>query len=161
MSTGARYLDATPTLPRESLNQDDHPWRHRLDRITISLMKKMTPQKRQGFSVWPFFRGRIKTSAWTIEKMFYKLSVELPGIAFLAEEGSTLLGVMRMRSCDGRKAPENSEGPPDQNDLKRRKTAWLKEWVRHVPLDQLRLPGPIGVLPLTSRIREVLEEAGL
>jgi ribosomal protein S18 acetylase RimI-like enzyme len=93
------------------------------------------------------FQGNDENTRLEIEKMFSKLFDEVPGIVFLAKDGSTLLGVMRMKSCDGRKAPDGPEGPPDENDLNWRETVWLREWARHDPTDQHWHLGPIGVLP--------------
>lgn len=127
-----------------------------MNRITISLMeKKDIPEAARVLSVAmldnplhaALFQGNDENVRLEIEKMFRKLFGELPGIVFLAKDGPTLLGVMRMKSCDGRQAPDGPEGPPDENDLDWRKTVWLREWGRHDPTDPHWHLGPIGVLP--------------
>ena len=52
------------------------------------------------------FRGKGESERLEIEKMFFELFNELPGIVFLAKEEQNIIGVMRMKSCQGRKAPE-------------------------------------------------------
>jgi len=127
-----------------------------LNRITISLMEKNDiPEAARVLSVAmldnplhaALFQGNDENVRLEIEKMFHKLFDEVPGIVFLAKDGPTLSGVMRMKSCDGRKAPGDPEGPPDENDLNWRKNLWLREWARHDPSDQHWHLGPIGVLP--------------
>jgi len=127
-----------------------------LNRITISLMEKNDiPEAARVLSVAmldnplhvALFQGKDENARLEIEKMFHTLLVELPGIVFLAKKGLTLLGVMRMKSCDGRKALDDPAGPPDENDINWRKTVWRREWAHHDPSEQHWHLGPIGVLP--------------
>jgi len=93
------------------------------------------------------FQGRDETARLEIETMFNQLFIEFPGIVFLAREGPTIVGVMRMKSCEGGHIPEEPEGPHDKNDIGWRKFVWRKEWSRRDPTDQHWHLGPIGVLP--------------
>lgn len=81
-----------------------------------------------------------------IEKMFFSLFNELPGIVFLAKEGDEIIGVMRMRSCTGKVVAE-PDSIEDENDINWRKYLWHKEWARHDPIKQHWHLAPIGVLP--------------
>ncbi len=93
------------------------------------------------------FQGEGEKERIEIEKIFSKLLVELPGIVFLAKEGQKIIGVMRMKSCDGRKTIDDPEESKVKNDISWRKSVWLSEWARHDPSDQHWHLGPIGVLP--------------
>ena len=93
------------------------------------------------------FQGKGEKERIEIEKMFRKLFVELPGIVILAKEKQNIVGVMRMKSCQGSKvvgAPKNAK---DENDIEWRKSVWRAEWDRYDPLEQHWHLGPIGVLP--------------
>ena len=79
-----------------------------------------------------------------IEKMFFELFNNLPGIVFLAKE--KIIGVMRMKSCIG-KLIDDSDVFEDENDIDWRKSVWFKEWAEHDPVEQHWHLGPIGVLP--------------
>jgi ribosomal protein S18 acetylase RimI-like enzyme len=81
-----------------------------------------------------------------IEKIFFELFNNLPGIVFLAKENEKIIGVMRMRSCIG-KVIENPNVFRDENDIDWRKSVWFKEWAKHDPVEQHWHLGPIGVLP--------------
>ena len=87
-----------------------------MDRITISLMEKNDiPEAARVLSVAmlhnplhvALFQGNDENVRLEIQNMFHKLFDELPGIVFLAKDGPTLLGVMRIKSCDGCKAPDD------------------------------------------------------
>jgi ribosomal protein S18 acetylase RimI-like enzyme len=82
-----------------------------------------------------------------IEKMFRKLFSHLPGIIFVAKEKQDIIGVMRMKSCEGYKPIDKPKDPSDENDVEWRKAVWLTEWARHEPKSQHWHLGPIGVLP--------------
>ncbi len=92
------------------------------------------------------FQGKGEKERIEIEKMFSKLLIDLPGIVFVAKERQNIVGVMRMKSCDGRKATDDSKELKYENDVSWRKSKWLNEWARHDPLDQHWHLGPIGVL---------------
>lgn len=93
------------------------------------------------------FLGNGEKERLEIEKMFLKLFDELPAIIFLAKEGGKIIGVMRMKSCDGSKPSDTSNIPADENVIGWRKSVWLNEWARNDPTDQHWHLGPIGVLP--------------
>lgn len=81
-----------------------------------------------------------------IEKMFFALFNNLPGIVFLAKENEKIIGVMRMKSCIGQVIDE-PDIVEDENDINWRKSVWFKEWAAHDPVEQHWHLGPIGVLP--------------
>jgi ribosomal protein S18 acetylase RimI-like enzyme len=93
------------------------------------------------------FQGKGEKERMEIEKIFCELFIELPGIVFLAKEKQNIVGVMRMKSCQGRKVTDVPKVAIDENDIGWRKSVWLAEWGRHDPLEQHWHLGPIGVLP--------------
>ena len=93
------------------------------------------------------FQGKGEKERIEIEKMLSKLLLELPSIVFLAKERQNIIGVMRMKSCDGRKAKNVPKESKEENDISWRKSIWLNEWARNDPSDQHWHLGPIGVLP--------------
>jgi len=93
------------------------------------------------------FQGKGEKERMEIEKMFCELLIELPGIVFLAKEKRNIIGVMRMKSCQGRKVANVPKDASAEDDTGRRKSLWYAEWGRHDPIDQHWHLGPIGVLP--------------
>ena len=93
------------------------------------------------------FQGQGDKERIEIEKMFCDLFIELPGIVFLAKEKQNIIGVMRMKSCEGRKAAGAVKDGKDENNIGWRKSVWHTEWGRNDPLEQHWHLGPIGVLP--------------
>lgn len=93
------------------------------------------------------FQGNSENERLEIEKMFYELLIKLPGIVFLAKEQQKIVGVMRMKSCEGSTATDDPKDSKDENDIGWRKSVWHTEWARHEPLSQHWHLGPIGVLP--------------
>ena len=93
------------------------------------------------------FQGKGEKERLEIEKMFCELFIELPGIVFIAKENQNIIGVMRMNSCEGRKAADVPKNIKDENDIGWRKSVWHAEWARRDPLEQHWHLGPIGVLP--------------
>jgi ribosomal protein S18 acetylase RimI-like enzyme len=92
------------------------------------------------------FLGNGETERLEIEKMFFELFDNLPGVVFLAREKDKIVGVMRMKSCTGR-VVDDPGVPEDEKDLHWRKSVWFKEWATHDPVEQHWHLGPIGVLP--------------
>jgi len=92
------------------------------------------------------FLGNGENERLEIEKMFFELFNDLPGIVFLAKENEKIIGVMRMKSCIG-KVIDEPEMVEDENDINWRKSVWFKEWAAHDPVEQHWHLGPIGVLP--------------
>lgn len=93
------------------------------------------------------FQGHGKKERKIIEKMFFELLSDLPGITFLARVNRQIVGVMRMKSCDGSKASNEHAQTEDVNNLYWRKSYWHNEWARQDPLNQHWHLGPVGVLP--------------
>lgn len=93
------------------------------------------------------FQGKGEKERIEIEKMFCELFIELPGIVLLAKEKQKIIGVMRMKSCEGRKVADAPKNAKDEIDIGWRKSVWHTEWGRHDPLEQHWHLGPIGVLP--------------
>jgi ribosomal protein S18 acetylase RimI-like enzyme len=127
-----------------------------VDTLKISLMEKSDIQESArvlsvGMLNNPLhvavFQGESDKERIEIETMFYNLLVELPGIVFLAKEREKIIGVMRMKSCDGRKITVDPKESTVENGLAWRKSVWFSEWARHDPLDQHWHLGPIGILP--------------
>jgi ribosomal protein S18 acetylase RimI-like enzyme len=94
------------------------------------------------------FQGEGEKERIEIEKMFCELFIELPGIVFLAKEKQNIIGVMRMKSCEGRKAAVAAKDAKDENYIGWRKSIWHTEWGRNDLLEQHWHLGPIGVLPV-------------
>jgi ribosomal protein S18 acetylase RimI-like enzyme len=92
-------------------------------------------------------QGNSENERQEIEKMFLELFTHLPGIVFLAKEKQNIIGVMRMKSCEGYKPVDDPKDSKDENDINWRKSVWHTEWARHEPLNQHWHLGPIGVLP--------------
>ncbi len=93
------------------------------------------------------FQGHGEKEREIIEKMFFELLSDLPGITFLARINREIVGVMRMKSCDGSKVSNEHAQTEDVNNLYWRKSYWHREWARHDPLNQHWHLGPVGVLP--------------
>jgi len=93
------------------------------------------------------FQGKDEKERMEIEEMFCELFIGLPGIVFLAKEKQNIIGVMRMKSCQGRKVADVPKDAIDDNDIGWRKSLWHREWGRHDPIEQHWHLGPIGVLP--------------
>lgn len=92
-------------------------------------------------------QGKGENERREIEKMFVGLFTHLPGIVFIAKEEKKIIGVMRMKSCEGYKPVEKPKDPVDESDIEWRKSVWHAEWARHEPKSQHWHLGPIGVLP--------------
>jgi len=93
------------------------------------------------------FKGKDERERMQIEDMFSELLIELPGIVFLAKEKQNIIGVMRMKSCQGLNVADVRKDTKDENDIGWRKSVWHAEWGCHDPLEQHWHLGPIGVLP--------------
>lgn len=98
------------------------------------------------------FKGNSETQRAEIERMFIELLSTFPGITFLAKERDTIVGVMRMKSCMGRKTEDEIKDQEDENDINYRKTFWFREWSIRDPVEQHWHLGPIGVLPSHRRL---------
>ena len=92
------------------------------------------------------FLGNGEKERLEIEKMFFELLNNLPGVVFLAKENEKIIGVMRMKSCIGN-AIDDPDVFEDENDIDWRKSVLFKEWAKHDPVEQHWHLGPIGVMP--------------
>ena len=63
------------------------------------------------------FLGNGENERIEIEKMFFELFNNLPGIVFLAKENEKIIGVMRMKSCIG-KVIDDPDVFEDENEIK-------------------------------------------
>jgi GNAT superfamily N-acetyltransferase len=93
------------------------------------------------------FQGHGEKERKIIEGMFFELLIDLPGITFLARINRQIVGVMRMKSCDGRKVSNEHTQTDDVDNLDWRKSYWHNEWARHDPLNQHWHFGPVDVSP--------------
>ena len=93
------------------------------------------------------FQGQGEKERKVIQKLFFELLTNLPGITFLATIGTQIVGVMRMKSCDGSTVSAEHGQTEKVNNLEWRKSYWRNEWARQDPLDQHWHLGPVGVLP--------------
>ena len=93
------------------------------------------------------FQGHGEKEREIIEKIFFELLSDLPGITFLAWINKQIVGVMRMKSCSGSKVTNEHAQTEELNNLDWRKSYWLNEWARRDPLNQHWHLGPVGVLP--------------
>jgi len=93
------------------------------------------------------FQGNGENERMKIEKMFIDLFNSLPGIVYIAKEGQKIVGVMRMKSCVGRKQIDESIEVNGKSTVDQRKSIWRNEWAKNDPEEQHWHLGPIGVLP--------------
>jgi ribosomal protein S18 acetylase RimI-like enzyme len=93
------------------------------------------------------FQGHGEKERKLIEKTFFELLSDLPGITFLARMTRQIVGVMRMKTCNGSKVSNEHAQTGDITNLDWRKSHWHNEWARHDPLNQHWHLGPVGVLP--------------
>lgn len=63
------------------------------------------------------FKGDGEDQRLEIEKMFVDLFHNLPGIVFLAKERNTIVGVMSMKPCQGRKIEDGFKEQADENEI--------------------------------------------
>ena len=59
-------------------------------------------------------QGNSENERQEIEKMFFERFTHYPGIVFLAKEKQNILGVMRMKSCEGYKPADDPKTPEDE-----------------------------------------------
>jgi ribosomal protein S18 acetylase RimI-like enzyme len=93
------------------------------------------------------FQGHGEKERKMIENIFFELLRDFPGITFLAKINRKIVGVMRMKSCNGSKVNNECAQTGDVANLEWRKSYWQNEWARHDPLEQHWHLGPVGVLP--------------
>ncbi len=93
------------------------------------------------------FQGAGEAERQEIDSMFYELFCALPGVVFLAKEQQQIVGVMRMKSCVGRRVVCNPDSEQEESALEKRKKQWIATWAERDPQTQHWHLGPIGVLP--------------
>jgi len=93
------------------------------------------------------FQGHGEKERKMIENIFFELLRDFPGITFLARINRQIVGVIRMKSCNGSKVNNECAQTGDVANLEWRKSYWQNEWARHDPLEQHWHLGPVGVLP--------------
>ena len=93
------------------------------------------------------FQGHGEKERKMIENIFFELLRDFPGITFLARINRQIVGVMRMKSCNGSKVNNECAQTGDVANLEWRKSYWQNEWARHDPLEQHWHLGPVGELP--------------
>ena len=93
------------------------------------------------------FQGHGEKERKMIENIFFELLRDFPGITFLARINRQIVGVMRMKSCNGSKVNNECAQTGDVANLEWRKSYWQNEWARHDPLEQHWHLGPVGGLP--------------
>jgi len=98
------------------------------------------------------FQGNGENERLKIERMFFELFQNLPGIVFLAKDRNKIVGVMRMKSCVGQKTENEPKKQEDENDINWRKSIWHREWSISDPVEQHWHLGPIGVVPSHRRL---------
>jgi len=126
------------------------------DKLTISFLEK--PDFQEAIRVISIameqnpvniavYQGGAENIRKNIERDFLELFSELPGIVFTCKADGQIVGVMRMRSCDGRDDLDKQDDIDEPGDIGRRKSIWLKDWASRDPQEPHWHLGPIGVLP--------------
>ncbi len=127
-----------------------------MNKLTISFLEK--PDIKEAIRVLSLamqnnpinlavFQGEGENIRKGIEKDFIGMFSDMPGIVFTGKVKGQIVGIMRMRSCDGRKEINQRSDTDEPGEIGRRKSVWLNEWASHDPLDPHWHLGPIGVLP--------------
>jgi hypothetical protein len=93
------------------------------------------------------FQGHGEIERKLIEKMFFEQLSDSSGITFLSRIIRQIVGVMRMKSCNGSNVSNEHAQTEEVNNLDWRKSYRHNEWARHDPLNQHWHLGPVGVLP--------------
>jgi len=126
------------------------------DKLTISFLEK--PEIKEAIRVLSIamqnmpihvavFQNEGEILRKYIEKDFFEMLSDIPGIVFTGKVKGQIVGIMRMRSCDGHKDLDKGPNAEDTDDISRRKSIWLNDWASHDPPDSHWHLGPIGVLP--------------
>lgn len=97
------------------------------------------------------YQGQGEKERVETEKAFLDILSELPAKIFLAKSGEQIIGVMRIRSCNGSEVPSDQEKSEDADNFEFRKALWLSEWARRDPKYPHWHFGPLGVLPVFQK----------
>ena len=119
-----------------------------LEKIDISESSKVLSEAMLNVPLHiAIFQGHGEKERKMIENIFFELLRDFPGITFLARINRQIVGVMRMKSCNGSKVNNECAQTGDVANLEWRKSYWQNEWARHDPLEQHWHLGPVGGLP--------------
>ena len=119
-----------------------------LEKIDISESSKVLSEAMLNVPLHiAIFQGHGEKERKMIENIFFELLRDFPGITFLARINRQIVGVMRMKSCNGSKVNNECAQTGDVANLEWRKSYWQNEWARHDPLEQHWHLGPVGELP--------------
>jgi GNAT superfamily N-acetyltransferase len=93
------------------------------------------------------FQGQGEEERQEIERMFKTLLRDFPGVVFLAKIKTQIVGVLRMKSCQGGQATNEIVDEEVLKDQGLRVSHWQNIWTRHDPKEPHWHLGPVGVLP--------------
>jgi ribosomal protein S18 acetylase RimI-like enzyme len=93
------------------------------------------------------FQGEDAEALDVQERMFDRLLRHYAGLVYVARLDRQVVGVLRMRACQGREASEPQAGEKDIQDTAARVAHWQAVWAQHDPKQPHWHLGPVGVLP--------------
>jgi ribosomal protein S18 acetylase RimI-like enzyme len=96
-------------------------------------------------------QGRGEKERVETEKAFLDILNEISAKIFLAKSGDKIIGVMRMRLCNGSEVSNNNEESEGADNFEFRKALWLNEWASRDPKYPHCHFGPLGVLPVFQK----------
>ena len=97
------------------------------------------------------YQGQGQKERAETEKAFLDILNEIPAKIFLAKSGVQIIGVMRMRLCNGSEVSNNQEESEGADNFESRKALWLNEWAIRDPKCPHWHFGPLGVLPVFQK----------
>jgi ribosomal protein S18 acetylase RimI-like enzyme len=97
------------------------------------------------------YQGQGEKERVETEKAFLDILNEIPAKIFLAKSGEQIIGLMRMRLCNGSEVSNNQEKSESVDNFESRKALWLNEWARRDPKYPHWHFGPLGVLPVFQK----------
>ena len=97
------------------------------------------------------YQGQGEKERVETEKAFLDILNEIPAKIFLAKSGDKIIGVMRMRLCNGSEVSKNQEESEGADNFEFRKALWLNEWAIRDPKYPHWHFGPLGVLPVFQK----------
>jgi ribosomal protein S18 acetylase RimI-like enzyme len=97
------------------------------------------------------YQGQGEKERVETEKAFLDILNEIPAKIFLAKSGDKIIGVMRIRPCNGSEVSNNQEGSVGAGNFEFRKALWLNEWAIRDPKYPHWHFGPLGVLPVFQK----------
>jgi GNAT superfamily N-acetyltransferase len=97
------------------------------------------------------YQGQGEKERIETEKAFLDILNEIPAKIFLAKSNKQIIGVMRMRPCNGSQVSNNQEASEGADNSEFRKALWLNEWAGRDPKYPHWHFGPFGVLPVFQK----------